>query len=177
MQLVERREFDEAYELLKKAEVLTDDGGCLALDDARRLRLSAVTFNNMGCFFKRRSKLHAALQYLFRALEAGAYTHSLQSSTRGPSGHIAHVRAQLEHLWATSTGTFGLCRGQSNLKLCGKGQGKLKLSRNGNEVKPLAGGGAADRGGGEPGGHAPQHLRHVQPDGQGLTLVHFSAQL
>lgn len=79
MQLVERREFDEAYELLKKAEVLTDDGGCLANDDARRLRLSAVTFNNMGCFFKRRSKLHAALQYLFRALEVELQTDSAEN--------------------------------------------------------------------------------------------------
>jgi hypothetical protein len=79
MQLVERREFDEAYELLKKAEVLTDDGGCLANDDARRLRLSAVTFNNMGCFFKRRSKLHAALQYLFRALEVELQTESAEN--------------------------------------------------------------------------------------------------
>ena len=79
MQLVERREFDEAYELLKKAEVLTDDGGCLVNDDARRLRLSAVTFNNMGCFFKRRSKLHAALQYLFRALEVELQTESAEN--------------------------------------------------------------------------------------------------
>ena len=79
MQLVERREFDEAYELLKKAEVLTDDGGCLADDDARRLRLSAVTFNNMGCFFKRRSKLHAALQYLFRALEVELQTEAAEN--------------------------------------------------------------------------------------------------
>jgi len=36
--------------------------------------------------------------------EAGAYTRSLQSSTWGPSGHIALVRAQLEHLRDTSTG-------------------------------------------------------------------------
>ena len=79
MQLVERREFDEAYELLKKAEVLTDDQGCLENDRARRLRLSAVTFNNMGCFFKRRSKLHAALQYLFRALEVELQTESAEN--------------------------------------------------------------------------------------------------
>jgi hypothetical protein len=35
---------------------------------------------------------------------AGAYTRSLQSSTLAPSGFIAHVRAQLEHLQALSTG-------------------------------------------------------------------------
>ena len=52
-------------------------------------------------------------------------------------GHIAHVRAQLEHLRDTSTGQFGLQVGQSELKLSGQGQSKLKLSGNGNECKPL----------------------------------------
>jgi hypothetical protein len=37
-------------------------------------------------------------------LLAGAYTRSLQSSTRKPSEHIAHIRAQLEHLRDISTG-------------------------------------------------------------------------
>ena len=41
--------------------------------------------------------------------------------------HIGPFRAQLEHPRATSTGLFGLCGGQS----------KLKLSGNGNECKPL----------------------------------------
>jgi hypothetical protein len=52
--------------------------------------------------------------------------------------HIAHVRAQLEHLRDTSTGSFGSYGGQSELKLSGKGQSKLKLSGNGNLCKPLA---------------------------------------
>jgi len=34
----------------------------------------------------------------------GLTLNSLQSSTRGPSGHIAHVRAQREHPRDTSTG-------------------------------------------------------------------------
>jgi hypothetical protein len=34
----------------------------------------------------------------------GAHTRSLRSLTSGPSGHITHVRAQLEHLRDTSTG-------------------------------------------------------------------------
>jgi hypothetical protein len=69
--------------------------------------------------------------------KAGAYTRSLQSLTSGHSGHIAHINAQLEHLRDTSTGQFGLCGGQSGLKLGGKGQSELKLSGNGNECKPL----------------------------------------
>ena len=43
-----------------------------------------------------------ARRVVARLLEPGAYTRSLQSSTWGPSGHIAHARAQLEHLRATS---------------------------------------------------------------------------
>ena len=50
---------------------------------------------------------------------------------------IAHVRAQLEHPRDTSMGYFGLYGGQSKFKLSGKRQGKLKLSGNGNEGKPL----------------------------------------
>jgi len=47
--------------------------------------------------------------------------------------YIAPVRAQLEHLRATSTGYSGSYVGQSKLKLSGKGQSKLKLSGDGNE--------------------------------------------
>jgi len=36
-------------------------------------------------------------------MQAWASTRSLQSSTRGPSGHSTHVRAQLEHRRHTST--------------------------------------------------------------------------
>jgi len=44
--------------------------------------------------------------YGVHCVGAGAYTRSLQSSTRGPSGHIARARAQLEHLRDTSTSSF-----------------------------------------------------------------------
>ena len=50
---------------------------------------------------------------------------------------LAHFRAQLEDLRETSTGYVGLYGRHSQLKLSGKGQGKLKLSGNGNECKPL----------------------------------------
>jgi hypothetical protein len=61
--------------------------------------------------------------------------------------HIAPVRAQLEHLRATSTGCVGLFGGYSQLKLSGKGKSMLKLSGNGNECKPLCGGRASTRSG------------------------------
>ena len=47
------------------------------------------------------------------------------------------VRAQLEYLRDTSTGSFGSYGGQDKLQQIGKRQSKLKLSGNGNECKPL----------------------------------------
>jgi hypothetical protein len=44
----------------------------------------------------------ATLEREGKQCKAGAYTRSLQSSTRGPSGHNAHVTAQLEDLRDTS---------------------------------------------------------------------------
>ena len=48
--------------------------------------------------------------------QVGAYTRPLQSSTSGPSGQIAHIRAQPEHLRVTSTGYVGLYGGHGQLK-------------------------------------------------------------
>lgn len=56
-----------AYELLSKAETLTEPQGGLAGELSTRCRLRGVTFNNFGCFYKRRGKYHAALHYLERA--------------------------------------------------------------------------------------------------------------
>ena len=68
MNCLQKDNYMKAYELLKKAELLTEPRGYLT-DDKARLKLRAVTFNNLGCFYKRRGKLHAALQYLDKALK------------------------------------------------------------------------------------------------------------
>ena len=46
----------------------------------------------------------AVLANYVNTIKAGAYTRSLHTSTWGPSGHIASVSAQPEHLRDTSTG-------------------------------------------------------------------------
>ena len=48
--------------------LLQAPGGYIS-DKKVRSKLRAVTFNNFGCFYKRRGKLHAALQYLAKALK------------------------------------------------------------------------------------------------------------
>mmetsp|Transcript_1457 Transcript_1457/g.3325 ORF Transcript_1457/g.3325 Transcript_1457/m.3325 type:complete len:261 (-) Transcript_1457:63-845(-) len=50
----------------EKAEALTDPAN-LHMNPQSRLVLRAVTYNNMGCFYKSMSKLHTALQYLRKA--------------------------------------------------------------------------------------------------------------
>jgi tetratricopeptide (TPR) repeat protein len=51
--------FNVALELLRKAEMLTEEGG----------KYRAVTYNNFACIFRRTKKLRSALSYLEKALE------------------------------------------------------------------------------------------------------------
>jgi tetratricopeptide (TPR) repeat protein len=62
MTYLQQEDFAMVLELLKKAEILTerDDPG------------KAVTLNNLACYYRRQGKLHAALQYLHRALKIEA---------------------------------------------------------------------------------------------------------
>lgn len=59
MTYLQQEDFVMVLELLKKAEILTER------DSAGR----AVTFNNLACYYRRLGKLHAALQYLQKALK------------------------------------------------------------------------------------------------------------
>lgn len=56
----------ESCRFFEKAEALTDPAN-LHMNAESRLVLRAVTYNNMGCFYKSMSKLHTALQYLRKA--------------------------------------------------------------------------------------------------------------
>merc|ERR1719510_1751310 len=56
----------ESCRFFEKAEALTDPAN-LHMNPESRMVLRAVTYNNMGCFYKSMSKLHTALQYLKKA--------------------------------------------------------------------------------------------------------------
>jgi len=58
MTYLQQQDYAMVLELLKKAEILTER------DDKGR----AVTFNNFACYYRRQGKLHAALQFLQKAL-------------------------------------------------------------------------------------------------------------
>uniref|UniRef100_A0A7S4PHC2 Kinesin light chain n=1 Tax=Guillardia theta TaxID=55529 RepID=A0A7S4PHC2_GUITH len=82
-----------AYELLKKAEILTSPSGYIR-DKKMRMKLRAVTFNNFGCFYKRRGKLHAALQYLAKALKIELTSEEVDN----PAGTHLNLCATLSQL-------------------------------------------------------------------------------
>jgi tetratricopeptide (TPR) repeat protein len=60
--------YDKAQELLRKAEMLTEQKD-LMINRPPRIKLRAVTLNNLGCLYRRRGKLHSALKFLEKALK------------------------------------------------------------------------------------------------------------
>lgn len=71
----------------EKAEALTDPAN-LHMNAESRLVLRAVTYNNMGCFYKSFGKLHTALQYLKKAQK-------IEEKTRGRSQNPAGTHLNL----------------------------------------------------------------------------------
>lgn len=59
MTYLQQEDYSMVLELLKKAEILTE----------RDLPGRAATYNNLACYYRRRGKLHAALQYLQKSLK------------------------------------------------------------------------------------------------------------
>jgi hypothetical protein len=56
---LQKEDFKLCHELLKKAELFTENND----------RLKAITFNNYACLFRKTNKLRNALQYLEQALD------------------------------------------------------------------------------------------------------------
>jgi len=85
--------FHESLDLLRRAEILTDSNSYIS-DRNERLKHRAVTYNNLGCFYKRKAKLHAALQYLEKALKIELSTPSAEN----PAGTHLNLCATLSQL-------------------------------------------------------------------------------
>jgi tetratricopeptide (TPR) repeat protein len=69
MTYLQQEDFNMVLELLKKAEILTER------DAAGR----AATYNNLACYYRRQGKLHAALQYLQKALKIESKLSNVQN--------------------------------------------------------------------------------------------------
>lgn len=77
VKLMDARSYDEALGVLRKAETLAEQPGRWPTEqDNVRQRLLCITYNNLGCLFRRRSAPSEALQYLTRALSVGSQTPS-----------------------------------------------------------------------------------------------------
>lgn len=63
-------EMEQCYTLLTRADQLT--GGKAGAPQADRLRLRAVTLNNLGCYYKKKGRLRSALKCLGKALKIEA---------------------------------------------------------------------------------------------------------
>jgi len=102
---------DASAMFFEKAEALTDPAN-LHMNAESRLVLRAVTYNNLGCFYKSMNKLHTALQYLRKAQKieerskgkcqnpAGTHLNlcALLSQMGKHSEALQHVQAALEFL-------------------------------------------------------------------------------
>ena len=103
MRLVDAGQFPGAHELLRKAEMLTEEASPSAgwaPAEARR-RLHAVTLNNLGCYFKRRGKLHAALGYLEEALALEEGNWEAAGPGLGEVGRLENPAGTLLNICAT----------------------------------------------------------------------------
>lgn len=70
MTYLQQEDFNMVLELLKKAEILTE----------RDLPGKAATYNNLACYYRRQGKLHAALQYLQKALKIESKLSNVQNA-------------------------------------------------------------------------------------------------
>jgi len=70
MTYLQQEDYNLVLELLKKAEILTE----------RNPGARAATFNNFACYYRRQGKLHAALQYLQKALKIEAKLNNVKNA-------------------------------------------------------------------------------------------------
>jgi hypothetical protein len=80
-----------AFEQLKYAEAILIANNTEAANDS----LLAVTYNNLGCFFKKTGKMHASLSYLRRALKSEVALETDDVTVAGTHLNICSVLSKL----------------------------------------------------------------------------------
>eukprot|EP00161_Ancyromonas_sigmoides_P024155 TRINITY_DN773_c1_g1_i2.p2 TRINITY_DN773_c1_g1~~TRINITY_DN773_c1_g1_i2.p2 ORF type:complete len:278 (+),score=47.63 TRINITY_DN773_c1_g1_i2:310-1143(+) len=93
MQYLQREEFSSALDLLRRAAELTEPRGYNRYD-TDRLRIRAITLNNLGCLHRRRGQLPRALRALERAVALEARIEGVVN----PAGTHLNVCAVLSQL-------------------------------------------------------------------------------
>ncbi|CAG9319582.1 unnamed protein product [Blepharisma stoltei] len=92
MELLRQDNYNEALLLLRKAESLLSHPE--NLKDANN-KLHAITYNNIGCFYKKAGKAQLALQYLQRALEVSKNFPSEYTNLAGTHLNICAIVSQM----------------------------------------------------------------------------------
>ena len=85
---LQMEEYEEAKKLLQKAEMLTGP------DDL----ISAVTYNNIACYYRRKNKLRTALKYLEKAQRIEMKSRVV-ANPAGTRLNLCAVLSQLERLF------------------------------------------------------------------------------
>lgn len=94
MDYLREDDYREALTLLRKAEALLnslEEGE----DAGKRLKLMAITYNNFGCFYKRRKQPNVALYYLKKALEIESSQGEDRVNVAGTHLNICAIYSQL----------------------------------------------------------------------------------
>eukprot|EP00741_Cyanophora_paradoxa_P009220 tig00001487_g8930.t1 len=76
MQALQQDDMKLCQNLLRRAEVLTEPPYESIERNETRLKLRAITFNNMACYLKKRGMLKTALQYAEKALKIETTQHT-----------------------------------------------------------------------------------------------------
>merc|ERR1719310_2337407 len=92
MDLLRRGQYKQAFEKLKYAEavLVAKDG------EDEPTSLLAVTCNNLGCYYKKMNKLHAALSYLKRALKIEVSLQTDDVTIAGTHLNICAILSKLD---------------------------------------------------------------------------------
>ena len=69
MERLKHENYSEALTLLRQAEFLLNQSDPSSAPPQNRLKLLAITLNNLGCYYKRKKQPNVALRYLIQAME------------------------------------------------------------------------------------------------------------
>lgn len=90
MDLLHAERLPEALEMLQRAETQA----CAMPPSAAALKMKSVTFNNLGCFYKRAGLYQKALEYLSLALDIDAHSTTDRTNLAGTHLNICAIKSK-----------------------------------------------------------------------------------
>ena len=90
MDLLHAEQLTEALDLLLRAETQV----CAMAPSTSSLKIKSVTFNNLGCFYKRAGQYQKALHYLSLALDIDAHSATDRTNLAGTHLNICAIKSK-----------------------------------------------------------------------------------